>query len=160
MPSETAPYLAGLRLTGRRVVAVGAGRVLARRLETLLAAGPDLQVVSPQAHPAVADAAAAERLRWHARPYDPSDLDGAWYVLAGTDDPAVNASVVAECERRATFCVRADDGALGSAVTPATLAEGDVQVAVLGGGDFRRSRGVRDAVAQALRARASWPAER
>ena len=43
------------------------------------------------------------------RAYADGDLDGAWYVLACTDDPQVNAAVVAEAERSRIFCVRADD---------------------------------------------------
>ena len=56
---EPAPYLAGLRLHGRQVVVVGAGRVLSRRLSTLLASGPFLRVVSPEATPRVQAAADA-----------------------------------------------------------------------------------------------------
>ena len=47
------------------------------------------------------------------RDYRDGDLDGAWYAIAATDDPAVNAAVVAEAERRHIFCVRADIGARG-----------------------------------------------
>ena len=62
---------------------------------------------------------ATPELRWTARPYRDGDLDGAWYAIACTDDPAVNAAVAAEAERARVFCVRADDAPAGSAVTPA-----------------------------------------
>ena len=55
------------------------------------------------------------------RPFRDGDLDGAWYAIAATDDPDVNAAVVAEAERRRIFCVRADVGREGTAVTPATF---------------------------------------
>ena len=55
------------------------------------------------------------------RPFQNGDLDGAWYVIAATDDPDVNAAVVEEAERRRIFCVRADAGREGTAVTPATF---------------------------------------
>lgn len=137
-------YLLGVRLAGRRVVAVGAGHVLARRLETLLEARPDLRVIAPSAHPDIVRATADGRLTWDERPYAPGDLDGAWFTVAATDDAEVNAAVVAEAEARRTFCVRADDGARGSAVTPATTRRGAVQVGVVSGGDFRASRRLRD----------------
>lgn len=137
-------YLAGLHLHGRRVVLVGAGRVVARRLSTLRAAGAVLDIVAPQAHPHVAAAAAAQQVRWQRRDYAPGDLDGAWYAMAATDDPAVNAAVVAEAESRRVFCVRADAGPLGQAVTPASGRRGRVQVAVTTGGDYRLARRLRD----------------
>lgn len=147
---EPAPYLAGLRLHGRQVVVVGAGRVLSRRLSTLLASGPLLRVVSPEATPRVQAAAEAGQLTWVPRPYRAGDLDGAWYAMACTDDRCVNAAVVAEAEARRVWCVRADDGALGSAVTPATAQHEQHQIAVLAGGDFRASRRLRDRLAALL----------
>ncbi len=62
----------------------------------------------------------------------------------------VNAAVVAEAEARRVWCVRADDGALGSAVTPATAQHEQHQIAVLAGGDFRASRRLRDRLAALL----------
>lgn len=143
-------YLVGLHLAGRRVVIVGGGRVTARRLPILLAAGADVHVICPAAHGHVEAAAAAGELTWHTREYRPGDLSGAWYAMAATDIPAVNERVVAEAEADRIFCVRADDGALGQAVTPATARRGAVQVGVLSGGDFRVSRRLRDELAAHL----------
>lgn len=67
------------------------------------------------------------------RDYRDGDLDGAWYAIAATDDPAVNAAVVAEADRRRVFCVRADAAVDGSAVTPATFAQDGLAVGVLAG---------------------------
>jgi len=111
------PYLAGLDLAGRRVVVVGGGSVAQRRLVGLLAAGADVEVVAPEVTPAVE--AMAPELTWTARAYRDGDLADAWYALAATDDPQVNAAVGAEAERARVFCVRADDAPAGSAVTPA-----------------------------------------
>src|SRR4051794_21451267 len=101
------PYLAGLDLAGRRVVVVGGGSVAQRRLVGPLAVGAGGGGGPPEVTPAV-EAMAAE-LTWTARPYRDGDLDGAWYAIACTDDPAVNAAVAEEAERVRVFCVRADD---------------------------------------------------
>ena len=105
-PGETAALL---------VVAVGGGNVNARRIPRFLAAGAAVVVVSPALHPDLAALNAAGRITWVPREFAPADLDGAWYVLAATDAPAVNAAVVAAAEARHTFCVRADAADLGSA---------------------------------------------
>ena len=101
------------------MVVVGGGTVAQRRLPALLAAGADVEVVAPTVTPAVEGMATARELRWTARPYRDGDLDGAWYALAATDDPQVNAAVAAAAERARVFCVRADDAPGGTAVTPA-----------------------------------------
>ena len=146
------PYLAGLVLTGRRVVVVGGGTVAQRRVPALLAAGADVEVVAPTVTPAVEGMATAKELRWTARAYRDGDLDGAWYALAATDDPRVNAEVAAAAERTRVFCVRADDAPGGTAVTPAIGEHDGLTVGVLAGGRPRRSAAVRTALIEALQA--------
>lgn len=144
-------YLVGLDLAGRRVLVVGAGAVAARRLPRLTASGADVLVVAPEATPAVEAMASAARLRWARRPYRDGDVEGAWYVLACTDDPDTNAAVAAEALRHRVFCVRADDATGGTAVTPATGDHEGLLVGVLAGGRPRRSAAARDALLEALR---------
>ncbi|HEY3259454.1 MAG TPA: uroporphyrinogen-III C-methyltransferase [Pseudonocardiaceae bacterium] len=144
-------YLAGLDLAGRRVVVVGAGTVAQRRLPRLLAAGADVLVVAPEATPAVEGLAAAGELRWERRPYRAGDLDGAWYALACTSSPAINEQVCRHAEELRVYCVRADRGLAGSAVTPATAEHDGMLIGVLSGGRPRRSAAVRDGLLEALR---------
>src|SRR6476646_7009264 len=129
--SDFPPYPSGLRLAGRRVLVVGGGHVAQRRIPRLLAAGADVVVVSPVTTPAVEGLAGAGEVTWLERGYEPGDVGEAWYVLAATDDPAVNAAVSEECERLRIFCVRADDASQASAWTPAVGRHAGVTVAVL-----------------------------
>lgn len=145
------PYLLGLRLTGRRVVVVGGGRVAQRRVPSLVAAGADLMLVSPEVTPSLEDLITGGQVRWERRPYATGDCAGAWLVQACTDDPKVNAAVAAEADERQTWCVRADDAEASAAWTPATALVGETSVGVLAGGDPRRAAGIRDAVADGLR---------
>ncbi|MEV4291584.1 uroporphyrinogen-III C-methyltransferase [Nonomuraea bangladeshensis] len=145
------PYLLGLRLSGRRVLVVGGGRVAQRRVPALLEAGAEVTVVSPSVTPALDDLIAAGRITWHARPYEVGDCDGAWLVQACTDDRSVNTAVAAEAEAKRVWCVRADDKEAAAAWTPASGRVGEISVAVTAGGDPRRAAGIRDAVVEALR---------
>ncbi|MFB4293049.1 uroporphyrinogen-III C-methyltransferase [Nonomuraea sp. ATR24] len=145
------PYLLGLRLSGRRVLVVGGGRVAQRRVPALLAAGAEVTVVSPSVTPALDDLIAAGRITWHARPYEVGDCDGAWLVQACTDDRSANTAVAAEAEAKRIWCVRADDKDASAAWTPASGRVDEVSVAITAGGDPRRAAGIRDAVVNALR---------
>ncbi|KAA8965432.1 uroporphyrinogen-III C-methyltransferase [Mycobacterium sp.] len=141
------PYLVGLRLTGKKVVVVGGGTVAQRRLPLLVASGADVHVITRTATPAVE---AMPRITLSLRDYRGGDLDGAWYAIAATNDPQVNAAVVAEADQRRIFCVRADVAVEGSAVTPASFDYAGLSVGVLAGGEHRRSAAIRSAIREAL----------
>jgi uroporphyrin-III C-methyltransferase/precorrin-2 dehydrogenase/sirohydrochlorin ferrochelatase len=140
-------YLVGLRLTGKKVVVVGGGTVAQRRLPLLIANGADVHVITRSATPAVEGMSG---ITLTLREFRDGDLDGAWYVIAATDDPDVNAAVVAEAERRQIFCVRADVAREGTAVTPASFEYEGLSVGVLAGGEHRRSAAIRSAIHEAL----------
>jgi uroporphyrin-III C-methyltransferase / precorrin-2 dehydrogenase / sirohydrochlorin ferrochelatase len=144
-------YLVGLRLVGKKVVVIGGGTVAQRRVPVLISHGADVHVVARAATPAV-EALAEQQpgITLSLRDYRDGDLDGAWYAIAATDDPQVNSDVVAEAERRRIFCVRADAGREGTAVTPASFDYEGLMVGVLAGGEHRRSAAVRSAIREAF----------
>ena len=140
-------YLVGLRLAGKKVVVVGGGTVAQRRLPLLVANGADVHVITRTATPAVE---VMDGITLTLREFRDGDLDGAWYAVAATDDPDVNAAVVTEAERRHIFCVRADIAREGTAVTPASFEYEGLSVGVLAGGEHRRSAAIRSAIHEAL----------
>ncbi|UQX87205.1 uroporphyrinogen-III C-methyltransferase [Jatrophihabitans telluris] len=135
-----------LDLTDRLVVVVGGGGVATRRVEGLVAGGARLTVIAPNISPAIT----ALGVRSQVRAFVDGDLDGAWLVVAATDDPEVNAAVAAEAERRRIFCVRADDATGGTARVPSVLRSGGLTLSVNAGDDPRRAVAVRNAIAAAL----------
>jgi len=144
-------YLVGLRLAGKKVVVIGGGTVAQRRVPVLIANGAVVHVVARAATPAV-EALTRQQpgITLELRDYRDGDLDGAWYAIAATDDPDVNAAVVAEAESRHIFCVRADSGREGTAVTPASFDYEGLLVGVLASGEHRRSAAVRSAIREAF----------
>lgn len=144
-------YLVGLRLAGKKVVVIGGGTVAQRRVPVLIAGGAQVHVVARAATPAV-EALAEQQpgITLELRDYRDGDLEGAWYAIAATDQPDVNAAVVAEAERRRIFCVRADSGRDGTAVTPASFDYEGLLVGVLASGEHRRSAAVRSAIRDAF----------
>jgi uroporphyrin-III C-methyltransferase/precorrin-2 dehydrogenase/sirohydrochlorin ferrochelatase len=140
-------YLVGLRLTGRKVVVVGGGSVAQRRLPLLVANGADVHVIAREVTPVVEAMAGITLLL---REFRAGDLEGAWYAIAATDDPVVNAAVVGEAQQRHIFCVRADVAIEGTAVTPASFEYEGLSVGVLAGGEHRRSAAIRSAIHEAM----------
>jgi uroporphyrin-III C-methyltransferase/precorrin-2 dehydrogenase/sirohydrochlorin ferrochelatase len=144
------PYPSGLRLSGRRVVVVGGGQVAQRRIPALLAAGARVVVVSPRLTPAIEGQVLAGEVTWVERGFADEDLVDTWYVIAATDDPAVNEQVGKAAESERIFCVRSDDGTSATAWTPASGRYDGLTVAVLGRREPRRTAAVRDAIVTAL----------
>jgi siroheme synthase-like protein len=97
-------FPAFLKLQGRRVVVVGGGPVAASKLAALQAAGAHVVVVAPE----VCDAIRSADVDVVQRPFEPSDLDGAWFAVAAAP-PDVNRFVSQEAERRQLFVNAVDD---------------------------------------------------
>ena len=140
----TAFFPLHLDLRDRRVLVVGAGPVGLRRAAALLAAGAAVEVVALEV------AAPADLLEFPLtlRAFAPTDLDGAWLVLACTG--TIDDQIAELCQQRAVWCVRADDAARSAAWVPAVARVDDVVVSVTAGRDPRRSVALRDALALSL----------
>ncbi|MFT3876158.1 MAG: NAD(P)-dependent oxidoreductase [Propioniciclava sp.] len=145
-------YLAGLDLRGRRVLVAGAGKVATRRIPALVSAGADVHVVAPAATATVRAWADSGAITWSRRRVAVADINGCWYVMAVTNVPQVNSTLVAEATRARIFCVRGDDGRAGTARTPATGAVDDLTIAAIGDRDPVRSRTARDIAVAAVAA--------
>ncbi|MGO4383204.1 uroporphyrinogen-III C-methyltransferase [Specibacter sp. RAF43] len=141
-------YPISLRLLGRPALVVGGGTVAARRAKALLDAGARVTLVAPALGGPAREIAGL--LSWRPRAYESTDIAGAWFVVAATDDPAVDARVAADAEAHHVWCVNHSDAADSTAWTPAVATVADVRIAVNAGGDPRRAAAVRNAVAAAL----------
>lgn len=130
-----------LDLRDRRVLVVGGGPVALRRASALARAGAAVVVVAPEVAPGMPGEV-------HVRRFVPADLDGAWLVVTATG--TVDAEVAALCERRGTWCVRADDAVASAAWLPAAARVDDVVLSVTAGRDPRRAVALRDALALAV----------
>ena len=145
MPADASGLPLLVDVAGREVLVVGGGPVAPAKVTALLAAGAQVVVVAPDASATLAQDAAAGRLTWVGRRWQPEDLDGVWLAVAATSDPRINATVVEAASERRCFCVRADDGASGTANLVATVRRGPLLLAV-------STSGAAPALARRLRA--------
>jgi len=124
-PAPPALFPAFLRLTGKRVLVVGAGPVAASKLKALIDAEADITVVAPIVHPDIE----AEAVTIHRRPFEVSDLDGVWYVVAAAP-PEVNRAVSAAAAARRLFVNAVDDPPNASVYLGAIVKREDVIIAI------------------------------
>jgi uroporphyrin-III C-methyltransferase/precorrin-2 dehydrogenase/sirohydrochlorin ferrochelatase len=122
-------YPAFLRLDGRRVVLVGGGAVAAGKLEGLIAAGAQVTVIAPQIRPELdRPGVVLER-----RPFEPRDLDDAWWVVAAAPG-AVNRQVLEAADARRVFVNAVDDPPNATAYLGGVVRRSGVTIAISTGG--------------------------
>ena len=119
-----------LNVAGRRVVLVGGGRVAAAKLPSLVATGARVTVVAPEVREEIARSP-VEVVR---RTFEPSDLNGAWLVVAAAT-PNVNADVARAAEERRVFVNAVDDPANASAFLGGVVRRDGVTIAISTSGD-------------------------
>jgi siroheme synthase-like protein len=123
-----------LDVTGKRAVVVGGGSVAARKAETLVRYGAAVAVIAPEAAPEIEELERGGAVKWHRRPFEDDDAEGALLVIAATDDAGVNATVAAAARRRNIPVNVADATELCDFIVPAVIESGSIQIAVSTGG--------------------------
>ncbi|MEM8981613.1 MAG: siroheme synthase CysG [Pseudomonadota bacterium] len=118
------------RLNGRRVVVIGGGDVASRKIRLLRQAGASITVVAPGLSAELADLAADGAIDHVVARFRAKHLRGAYFVVAATDDPAVNSAVFTAAEKATVLCNSVDDLAHSSAIVPAIVDRAPVQVAI------------------------------
>ena len=113
-----------LRFDRRRVVVVGGGHVAEAKIPALLAAGGNVTVVAPS----ICRAIDRSQVTVIERAFEPSDLDGAWFVTAAATRE-VNRAVRQAAEERGVFVNAVDDPSNATAYLGGTIARGGVTVA-------------------------------
>lgn len=126
---SSAFYPVFLRLAGRRVLVVGGGPVAASKLQGLIDAGAEVTLVAPDIVPEIDARAVQSRVTLHRRAFEPSDLDGVWFVVAAAT-PDVNRAVSQAADARHLFVNAVDDPPNATAYLGGVIRRGGVTVAI------------------------------
>ena len=143
-------YPLGLRIAGKLAIVVGGGVVGTRRALALVEAGALVRVISPILSQPLARLAAAGKIEWLARGFEPGDTEAAWLVHTATGVADVDAAVAAEAEAARIFCVNATDSEASSAWVPAVTRGESHTVAAFGNGVPKHAMQLRDQIADLL----------
>lgn len=123
-----------LKLTGQPVLVVGGGAVARRKIELLVAAGADIDVVAPEIASDLRDYCTDAGVRLLERAFADTDVSGRLLVVAATDDRVVNDRVFRLCQSDKVLVNCVDDGARSTALFPAIVDRGAVTVGISTGG--------------------------
>lgn len=114
-------------LEGREGLIAGGGAVALRKVQKLLPYGPRLTVAAPEISPELAELPGLTRLR---RAFEPSMLEGKFFVVAATDSREANREIAVLCRERGIFVNVVDDRESCAFLFPALVKRGDLTVGV------------------------------
>jgi precorrin-2 dehydrogenase/sirohydrochlorin ferrochelatase len=114
---------------------VGGGEVAQRKVESLMEAGADrVAVISPRLTHRLKALLQAKRIEHRPRGYQQGDLEGAFVVIAATDDPDVNREVWQEAQERHLLVNVVDDPQHCNFFVPSVVRRGDLTISICTGG--------------------------
>ena len=119
-----------LKLAGRQILVVGAGKVGEGKIAGVLDTGARVRVVSREASAAVREWARAGQLELELRSFSPEDLDGAFVAVVATASPDLNEFVYREAQLRGVLCNVVDVPEFCDFDYPAVVRRGDLQIAI------------------------------
>ena len=119
-----------LKLKGRRVLVVGAGKEGESKIAGLLDTGALIRVIALQATEAVRQWARSGLIEFEERGFITNDLGDISLVVVATSSSIVNELTFSEAQRRGVLCNVVDIPDLCDFYYPAVVKRGDLQIAI------------------------------
>ncbi len=113
-------------LEGEKCVVFGAGNIACRRAGVLKRFGAGVKVIAPESR--------SELIPDEARGYEESDLEGAFLVVAATDNREANHRIGEGCAKRGVLCSVADSAEESTFFFPAICEGEELTVGVVSSG--------------------------
>lgn len=113
---------------------VGAGGIAARKVALLRKAGAKVTVVAPEIGTELKALADAGKIEYHAKAFEPADMEAVALVIAATDQRELNEQVSALAHERQLPVNVVDNPDLCSFIMPSIIDRSPVQIAVSTGG--------------------------
>jgi precorrin-2 dehydrogenase/sirohydrochlorin ferrochelatase len=119
-----------VKLEGRPVLVVGAGKIGEQKISGLLETGAHILVVAPNATDLVVKWARDRRIQFESREYSSSDLEGKFLVIVAAGNRDLNQRVSNEAQSRGILCNVVDVPEQCDFYYPSVVKRGDLQIAI------------------------------
>jgi precorrin-2 dehydrogenase/sirohydrochlorin ferrochelatase len=119
-----------VKLTGRRCLVVGAGKVGQPKIGGLLDTGARIHVVALEASEGVRRWAAEGKIELELRAFSADDLDGMFLAVVATASASLNKFAYDEAQKRGVLCNVVDVPEVCDFYYPAVVQRGDLQIAI------------------------------
>ena len=136
-------------LTKKSIIVIGAGKIAARRVRSLLPFVGDMKVIAPEISSEITEMAAASEgaLVIEQRPFESSDLDGADMVLAVTNDKELNTRIGTLCNEKKILVNVSHEKELCDFYFPGVVQKDNVVIGITASGkDHSKARNVTEQI--------------
>jgi precorrin-2 dehydrogenase len=123
-------YPVYIQLREQPCVVIGGGKIAEGKVEGLLTAEANVTVISPNLTQRLHELAEEKQITYLARPYQPSDLTGAFMVICATDQAEINHQVWQEASANHQLVNVVDDTPRCNFIAPSILRKGDLTIAI------------------------------
>jgi precorrin-2 dehydrogenase/sirohydrochlorin ferrochelatase len=117
-------------LEGKNCVVIGAGSVAERKVCSLLECGAYVRVIGSRVTSKLAAMANSGKIKLEERNYRSGDLEGAFLVIAATDDQTLQAQVWQEASERGLLINTVDKVDRSNFISPSLVRRGDLIIAI------------------------------
>src|SRR5260370_36133366 len=119
-----------LDVTDRRCIVIGGGEFAQRKVESLLAGGATVVIVSPSISASLSALVERGLVTHISRAYRRGDIAGCALAYAATDDPAIHRELAEEARALGIPLNVVDVPELCSFIAPAVVRQGALQIAI------------------------------
>jgi precorrin-2 dehydrogenase/sirohydrochlorin ferrochelatase len=119
-----------LNLEGKKCVVVGGGAVAERKVISLVEAEGEVEVISPEITPKLAEMKSLGVISHVEREYRPGDLKKAFLVVGATDDPEINSSIFREANSADTLVNIVDSPEDCNFIVPSVVRREDLLISI------------------------------
>lgn len=119
-----------VKLVGKQVLVVGAGKVGEPKIGGLIGTGASIHVVAIEASAQVRKWAREGKIELELRPFGASDLNGKFLAVVATASNELNRRIYRESELREVLCNVVDVPEYCDFFYPAVVRRGDLQIAI------------------------------
>ncbi|SDG95095.1 precorrin-2 dehydrogenase / sirohydrochlorin ferrochelatase [Vibrio xiamenensis] len=124
-----------LDLSNRAVLVVGGGEVACRKIDSLLRAGAQVTIISPNIEPYLQRLVEQDKCVWIQNFYSSEHIRAEYVqVWATTNNPELNHQVYADAKKARILVNVVDDQPFCDFITPAMVNRGRIQLAISSGG--------------------------
>lgn len=122
-------YPINLNLSGRKVSVIGGGKIAERKVKGLLATGALIDVVSPELSLELKKWLEDNQFTWREMHFSPEVIEGAFMVIAATNDHITNQWVKESAQSQQLVCL-VDDPGQSDFLLPSNLRRGKLTISV------------------------------
>ena len=117
-------------LQGKKALVVGGGKVAQRKIESLLEYGGSVHVIARELTAELEQLRSRKRIELLGGEFSEAHLEGAFLVIAATDNALLNRRVSQEAQKRGLLVNAVDQPADCNFIVPSVLSRGDLLIAV------------------------------